>query len=69
LNAALQAEIAPRVWRQAREVAIDFHDRPYYGKQPQAKGLWVRGKAWDGTTAHSGENDHSFRLMPITQSD
>jgi len=50
LNAALRAEIPPRVWRQAREVAIDFHDRPYYGKQPQAKGLWVRSKARDGTT-------------------
>ncbi len=50
LNAALQAEIPRRVWRQARDVAIDFHDRPYYGKQPQAEGLWVRGKARDGTT-------------------
>jgi putative transposase len=50
LNAALQAEIPHRVWRQAREVAIDFHDRPYYGKQAQAAGLWVRGKARDGTT-------------------
>jgi len=26
------------------------HDRPYYGKQPQAEGLWVRGQAKDGTT-------------------
>jgi putative transposase len=50
LNAAVQAEIPYRVWRQAREVAIDFHDRPYYGKQPQSDGLWVRGKARDGTT-------------------
>ncbi len=50
LNAALRVEIPLRVWRQAREVAIDFHDRPYYGKQPQATGLWVRGKARDGTT-------------------
>lgn len=50
LNAALRAEIPRRVWRQAREVAIDFHDRPYYGKQPQGEGLWVRGKARDGTT-------------------
>lgn len=50
LNAAVQAEIPQRVWRQAREVAIDFHDRPYYGKQPQSDGLWVRGKARDGTT-------------------
>jgi putative transposase len=50
LNAALRAEIPPRVWRQARDVAIDFHDRPYYGKQPQDDGLWVRGQARDGTT-------------------
>ena len=50
LNAALRAEIPRRVWRQARDVAIDFHDRPYYGKQPQGDGRWVRGKARDGTT-------------------
>ncbi len=50
LNAALRAEIPRRIWRQARKVAIDFHDRPYYGKQPQEAGLWVRGQARDGTT-------------------
>ena len=50
LNAALRAEVPRRVWRHARDVAIDFHDRPYYGKQPQGDGLWVRGKARDGTT-------------------
>lgn len=50
LNAALAAEIPPRVWRRAQEVALDFHDRPYYGKTPQAEGLWVRGQARDGTT-------------------
>ena len=50
LNAALRAEIPRRIWRQAREVAIDFHDRPYYGKQSQEAGLWVRGQARDGTT-------------------
>jgi putative transposase len=50
LNATLADEIPHRVWRQAREVAIDFHDRPYYGKTPQAEGLWVRGRARDGTT-------------------
>ena len=50
LNAALCAEIPRRVWRQAQQVAIDFHDRPYYGKRPQSDGLWVRGQARDGTT-------------------
>ena len=50
LNAALAAAIPTHVWAQARDVAIDFHDRPYYGKTPQADGLWVRGEAQEGTT-------------------
>jgi hypothetical protein len=50
LNAALADEIPPRVWQQACDVAMDFQDRPYYGKAPQATGLWVRGRARDGTT-------------------
>lgn len=50
LNAALAAEIPARVRKQARQIAMDFHDRPYYGKTPQASGLWVRGRARDGTT-------------------
>lgn len=50
LNAALSAQIPARVWRQARDIAIDFHDRPYYGKASQEEGLWVRGKAKNGTT-------------------
>jgi len=50
LNAALTANIPPRVKSRAREVAIDLHDRPYYGKTTQAEGLWVRAKAKDGTT-------------------
>lgn len=50
LNAALAAEVPRRVRRHAREVAIDYHDRPYYGKGEQAQELWVRGKAKDGTT-------------------
>src|SRR5919199_16154 len=50
LNAAVAAAIPTHVWAQARDVAIDFHDRPYYGKTPQADGLWVRGEAQEGTT-------------------
>jgi putative transposase len=50
LNAALGAEIPARVRRQARDVALDLHDRPYYGKLPQNEGLWVRSKAQRGTT-------------------
>ncbi len=50
LNAALTAQMPARVKRAPQNVAIDFHDRPYYGKQPQSSGLWVRCRAKDGTT-------------------
>jgi putative transposase len=50
LNAALAAEVPSHGRRQSQEVAIDYHDRPYYGKGEQAHELWVRGKAKDGTT-------------------
>lgn len=50
LNAALAAQTPKRIYRTCQNVAIDFHDRPYYGKQPQNTGLWVRGRAKDGTT-------------------
>ena len=50
LNAALASRIPARVWRQTRDIAIDFHDRPYYGQTSQEKGLWVRARAKDGTT-------------------
>ncbi len=50
LNAALAAQSPLRVWRQSRDIAIDLHDRSYYGKTSQEEGLWVRGKAKNGTT-------------------
>ena len=34
LNAALAAQTPKRVYRAPQDLAIDFHDRPYYGKQP-----------------------------------
>jgi hypothetical protein len=50
LNPALAAAVPRAVRRPAQEVAIDDHDRPYYGKGEQAHELWGRGKAKDGTT-------------------
>jgi putative transposase len=50
VNAALADEIPPRVLTEARDVAIDLHDRPYYGTSPQSEGGWVRGEAKAGTT-------------------
>lgn len=50
LNDALAAELPPRVRCHTQEVAIDYPDRPYYGKGAQAQELWVRGQAKEGTT-------------------
>jgi len=50
VNAVLQTQIPRRVRRHAQVVALDFHDRPYYGKSTAEEGLWVRGKAKAGTT-------------------
>ncbi|MDX1269639.1 MAG: transposase, partial [Oceanisphaera sp.] len=50
LNAALVAQLPQRLSKQAQEVAFDFHDEPYYGKQPQASGGWVRARRRQGTT-------------------
>src|SRR5690606_8491454 len=50
LNHALAKGLPPRLWRRPQDMAIDFHDRPYYGKKPQEEALWVQGRAKDGTT-------------------
>jgi hypothetical protein len=44
VNAALQAQIPQRVWRKPRDIAIDLHEQPYYGRTEQAKGLWIIGR-------------------------
>lgn len=50
LNEALEAQVPRRLWHRAQEIAIDLHDRPYYGKTSQEEGLWVRSEAKEGTT-------------------
>jgi len=50
LNRALAAEIPPSIGAAPRDLAIDYHDRPYYGKTEQSEGLWMRAEARDGTT-------------------
>ena len=50
LNEALSAEIPPQLRRKPQRIAIDFHDRPYYGKAAQERAKWVRGRAKAGTT-------------------
>ncbi len=50
LNEALASQTPTRLRRKDQDLAADLHDRPYYGKTSQEEGLWVRGKAKDGTT-------------------
>lgn len=50
LNHALVDHLPPRLKRKPRVIALDMHDRPYYGKTEQDAGLWVRGRAKAGTT-------------------
>ena len=50
LNQALAANLPQRIGRRPRVIAMDMHDRPYYGKTSQEAGLWVRGRAKRGTT-------------------
>ena len=49
-NAALAASIPGSMKRHAIEVAIDFHDEPFYGRRPELLAVACRGKAKKGTT-------------------
>lgn len=50
MNNALAASIPVSMRREGVEVAIDFHDEPFYGKHPELKALTCRGQAKKGTT-------------------
>ena len=49
-NAALAASIPGSMKRHGIEVAIDFHDEPFYGRRPDLLAVACRGKAKQGTT-------------------
>lgn len=49
-NAALAASIPLAMKRRGIEVAIDFHDEPFYGRRPDLLAVTCRGKAQKGTT-------------------
>jgi putative transposase len=50
LNQALAHALPSALRLRPQEVAIDYHDQPYYGKTAQETGLWVRAAAKAGTT-------------------
>jgi hypothetical protein len=49
-NAALADCIPPEMPRRGLEMAIDFHDEPFYGKSQTLRAYTVRGEAHEGTT-------------------
>jgi len=50
VNKLLASQAPARVWSKVQDIAMDLHDRPYYGKTSQEEGLWVGGQAKAGTT-------------------
>ena len=50
MNAALAAGLPNEMARAGVEVAIDFHDEPFYGKDILARSYTCRGQARKGTT-------------------
>jgi hypothetical protein len=50
MNAGLAGNIPERLPRQGREMALDMHDEPFYGKTPELRLYACRGEAKEGTT-------------------
>jgi putative transposase len=50
VNAALADSIPVSMKRDGLEIAIDFHDEPFYGKRPDLLAVTCKGRAKAGTT-------------------
>jgi hypothetical protein len=46
----LQADLPRRLWKRPLDLAMDFHDEPFYGKDPTLRAYACRGEAYQGTT-------------------
>lgn len=46
----LQVDLPRRLWKKPLDLAIDFHDEPFYGKDPTLRAYACRGEAHQGTT-------------------
>jgi putative transposase len=46
----LQAALPRRLWKKPLDLAMDFHDEPFYGKDPTLCAYACRGEAHQGTT-------------------
>jgi putative transposase len=50
MNAGLAACVPDALPRGGREMALDMHDEPFYGKTPELRTYACRGEAKEGTT-------------------
>lgn len=50
LRNQLRADLPRRLWKQRLDLAMDFHDEPFYGKDPTLRAYACRGEAHQGAT-------------------
>jgi len=50
VNQALTAGLPRRIWKSKLEIALDWHDEPFYGHSPELLALTCGGKGNKGTT-------------------
>jgi len=50
LRTQLQANLPRRLWKRPLNLAMDFHDEPFYGKDPTLRAYTCRSAAQRGTT-------------------
>ena len=50
LRTQLQANLPRRLWKRPLNLAMDFHDEPFYGKDPTLRAYACRSAAQRGTT-------------------
>lgn len=58
MNAGLAVCLPRELPRQGREMALDYHDEPFYGKSPELRSYACRAQAKEGTT-------HVYRLASL----
>jgi putative transposase len=58
MNAGLVSCIPEGLPRRGREMALDLHDEPFYGKTPELRTYACRGEAKEGTT-------HFYRIATL----
>ena len=61
MNLSLRVCLPEGVAHGRCEMAIDYHDEPFYGKTPELRSYACRGEAREGTT-------HFYRIASLSRS-